>query len=702
MKYKIVYDRPGRLRLRAGSGIFTKEQGYYLSEILLKKAGAQRVETSYINGGILIYYPEDRRSEILTFIEQTDAASLLEGKPQQEDTLREVRDHFQWELAKILGRKYIISRFLPFPVRAGLITFRACRYFLKGLQSLGKGRLDVAVLDATSVTTAIVRQSFTTASSIMMLLNITELLEDYTRKKTKLALSQSLALNVDKVWALRQGEEVSIPISRVEVGDEIQVRSGLVIPLDGTVVGGEALVNESTMTGEPHAVRRAAGSSVYAGTVVEEGMLTVKVRTLANDTRLQKIAEMIDTSESLKAGVQSRAEELADSIVPYSFLTSLLTLAVTRNVTKAVSVLMVDYSCAMKLSIPISVISAMREAANRGIMVKGGKYLEAFAKADTIVFDKTGTLTDACPKVARIIPFGEYEEREVLKIAACLEEHFPHSMAKAIVRHAEKEQVFHKEEHAEVEYVVAHGISSMLYGRRVLIGSAHFIFEDEKVMLSSEEEEILEREVEGYSAVYLAVGERLAGMLCIEDPVRQEAKEVIAGLKNLGIRHVIMLTGDGEAVARSVKERLGITRYRAQVLPEDKASVIEEIKKEGHTVIMVGDGVNDSPALAAADVSVAMKEGSDIAKEVADVTLLSASLRELVTLRVLSQSLMKRISRNYHFILGFNTMLILGGILGILTPYASALLHNLSTMGISGVSMLPCLEEKRDEKKIDR
>ncbi len=700
MRYKIVYDKPGRIRLRLGNGAFTDEEGYGIAHMLYKNEGIVSVETTAINGGILVNYSDiNARNFVLEEINGLKYGHIPKGEPSDDDLMREIDNNFQWMIFSVIGKHYLRKWFLPWPVKAGITICQASKYLRAGLQSLLKGKINVSVLDAASVTAAVAQGTFSTASSIMMLLNVSGILEDYTRKKTRAALSSSLSINVDTVWLEKDGNSVQVPVSNIRVGDIICVRSGSVIPLDGEVVDGEALVNESSMTGEPLAVMRTKESSVYAGTVVEEGTLKIRVRALAGNTRIQQIAALIDTSEDLKAQIQSKAEALADLIVPYSFAASILTLAFTRNVTKAISVLMVDYSCAIKLSTPISVISAMREASSYKIMVKGGKYLESFAKADTIIFDKTGTLTEACPKVAKVVPFNGYDGNEVLKTAACLEEHFPHSVAKAIVRKAEEENLRHREEHTEVKYVVAHGIASTLYGESVIIGSRHFVFDDEKTELSAEEEKRIEEESDGYSSVFLAIGGKLAGMLCVEDPVREDAFEVISQLKALGIKHVVMLTGDSDNAAKAACQKLGINEYRAQVLPENKADMVKAFKEMGRTVIMVGDGINDSPALACASVSVAMKEGSDIAREVADITLLSNSLDGLVTMRKLSAAMLRKIQRNYRFIIGFNTMLIVGGMAGIIQPTVSAFLHNVSTMGVSGLSMRYCLNDKNETEK---
>lgn len=693
MRYKIIYDKPGRLRLRMGQGAFEAAQGYGIEQLLASQTGVIFAEASSINGGILVCYKPDSRDNILAVIEKLDRKNLPEAQKQDANWAKELDDTFFHSLAATVGRHYMLKLFLPAPVRIVYTLRRVFFHLRKGLHSLQNGKLNVDVLDAAAVTAAAMQGDFGTASSIMMLLHISELLEDYTRKKARQSLTKSLALHIDNVWTVQEKQDVLMPISGIHVGDLIRVHSGSAIPLDGKVMEGEAIVNEASMTGEPLGVLRKVGHSVYAGTAIEEGTLVIKVRTLADNTRIQNIVSLIDHSEMLKAEVQSKAEKLADSIVPLSFLTSLATLLLTRNVTKAMSVLMVDYSCAIKLSTPICVISAMHEAAKQRILVKGGKYLEVFANAETIVFDKTGTLTQACPRVAKVVPCGGRSRNEVLKIAACLEEHFPHSVAKAIVKQAETENLSHKEEHAEVEYIVAHGISSMLYGERVLIGSAHFIFDDEGTTMPEAEKDMIESETEGYSVVYLAIGGELAGMICVEDPVRTEAQNTLDLLRELGMEHIIMLTGDGEAAAKAACETLGITEYYAQVLPEDKAGIVRSLKEQGRTVIMVGDGINDSPALSSADVSVAMKNGSDIAKEVADIALLSENLDGLITLRHLSKALFKRIGSNYRSILGVNTMLLLLGIGGVLQPSASAFLHNASTMLLSGMSMRPYLSE---------
>jgi len=683
-----------------GQEAFSDEQGYGIETLLLSGSGVLAAEACCKNGGILISYEPGCRDKVLDVIHGLDRRNLPASGQRDINRIRELDDAFSRSLAAVLCKYFIKKLFVPAPFRTILTIRWAFCYWRKGLRSLQNGKFGVDVLDAAAVMASAVQSDFGTAASIMTLLHISELLESYTRKKARQTLAQSLALHIDSAWLVRDNEDVLTPVSHVQIGDRIRVRTGGVIPLDGEVVDGEAMVNEASMTGEPLGILRKPRHSVYAGTAVEEGSVVVEVRTLADNTRIQNIVSLIDQSEALKAGVQSKAEKLSDSIVPFSFLTSIAVLILTRNISKALSVLMVDYSCAIKLTTPICIISAMHEAAKQRILVKGGKYLEAYANADMIIFDKTGTLTAACPKVAKVVPFGERTREEVLKISACLEEHFPHSVAKAIVRQAEDENLPHREEHADVEYIVAHGISSMLHGERVLIGSWHFVFDDEGIPVNDHEKAMIDTESEGYSTVYLSIGGKAAGMICVEDPVRLEARRVLAELRALGIERVVMLTGDGEAAAKAACEALGITEYYAQVLPEDKADIVRSFREQGHTVIMVGDGINDSPALSCADVSVAMKDGSDIAKEVADITLLSESLDGLVKFSWLSKTLFERIHKNYRFILGFNTSLLLLGVGGVVMPSTSAVLHNASTMFLSGMSMRPYLADKSANRSI--
>ncbi len=691
MKYKIVYDRPGRIRVRCGVDVFTAEEGYGIAELLRKNADAADVEVCPANGSILVYYPENKRETVLSILSGLRRCSLPVGKPGEEDKKREIDNDFIQQTAAFVGRHYL-KKLLPPPIRLAATLWNAIGFWKEGLRSIVQLKLDVPVLDAASVGAALIQRDVKTAGSIMFLLKLSGLLEDYTRKRTTSILTHSLAVNVDSVWLVKDDAEVLVPMSDVAVGDIIRIRTGALIPVDGTVTGGDAMVNEASMTGESMPVHKKSGITVYAGTVVSEGTIDIKITALPKESRIQQIVGLIENSENLKAGVQSRAEHMADRIVPFSFIGALAAGVITRSMAKALSIFMVDYSCGIKLSASISVISAMREAASRRVMVKGGKFLEAFAKADTIIFDKTGTLTEACPTVCGIIPFGGYTEEEILKTAACIEEHFPHSMARAVVRCAAERGLVHEEEHAEVEYIVAHGVVTRLNGERALIGSAHFVFEDEKTEYTEDQRRAVDQTAGGGSALYLAIGGSLAGVIFVSDPPRPEAAEAIRALRAVGIKKVVMLTGDAESAAKAVCETIGIDEYRSQVLPAEKAQIIEDYKKNGSTVIMVGDGVNDSPALASADVSVSMKDSSDIAREVADVTLLSADLRELAVIKELSKRLFVRIENNYRFIITFNTALLVLGLVGTIAPGSAALMHNVSTMGISALSTRPLIK----------
>lgn len=692
MKYAIHYDQAGRLRLRLGQYAFSEEEGWGIASLLRQEVGVQEVRTCAQNGSILILYTaEGSREAYLRRVGKLRRNEIPKAEPTGEEEVRAIDLRFQEKIGGMICRRMAMKLLLPAPLQIARTCLRALPYVGGGIHSLLHGKINVNVLDATAILASLCKGSFRSASSIMFLLTLSDILEEYTKKRTETALTASLAVHVDKVWMVTEQGDVLVPMSEVQTGDRLRIRTGVMIPIDGKVSEGEALVNEATMTGEPLAVRKAAGSMVYAGTLVEEGSIAVEVMAVNTQTRIQRIMDLIAASEELKANVQGKAERLADQIVPYHLLTAAMVYLLSRNVTKVMAILTVDYSCAIKLATPIAVISAMREAANHRMMVKGGRHLEAFAQADTIIFDKTGTLTEACPQVSVVVPFGRYARDEVLRTAACLEEHFPHSVAKAIVRHAAEEGLSHEERHAEVKYVVAHGIASELDGQKVIIGSPHFVFEDEGVTLTDENQEKL-RQIGGEdSAVFLAIGQELAGAVFIHDPVREEAAQVIAALRKTGIERVILMTGDGEEAAKAACEKLGITEFYARVLPEEKAAKVEEIRAQGHPVIMVGDGINDSPALSAANVSVAMKDASDIAREVADIALLSADLWELVTLRQLSQRLMHRISGNYHRIIVLNTALLLLGVSGILQPTVSAFLHNMSTVAISGASMRPLL-----------
>jgi heavy metal translocating P-type ATPase len=697
MKYQIIYDQPGRLRLRSGMYAFTEQQGYSLAALLRQNPAVLSVEVTWRNCGILIYYKEGCREEILQLVSSICQKDLIEIEPQEEDQSAKLDTDFQMNLVKTAGYHFARKLFLPVLLNNGWILYRSAQYIARGIKELWNHRLNVEVLDAASILASLAQRDCKTASSVMFLLNISSLLEDYTHKRTHNALARSLSINVDQVWRVDGDTDTLVPMADIHVNDWIRVRSGNLIPVDGRVIDGEAMINEASKTGESLAVAKRADSSVYAGTVLEEGSLVIQVTALSDESRIAQIMDMIDHSEALKAGVQSQAEHLADAIVPYSFLGAIGVFAITRNLTKALSVLMVDYSCAIKLSTPIAVISAMKEASDHGILIKGGKYFEIFSEADTIVFDKTGTITESCPKLDKVIPFGKYTRDEVLRISACLEEHFPHSVARAIVKQAEVEGLVHEELHAEVEYVVAHGISSKIGDKKCLIGSYHFIAEDEHIRVTQKQRMEIEAAAQGRSVIYLTIGKSLAGVLLIYDPPRPEAKAVIQDLYKEGIKRIYMLTGDSENAARAVAEEIGVTDYQAQVLPEDKANIIGSLRSDKTKLIMVGDGINDSPALAAADVSVAMQDASDLAREVADITLLHNNLEDIVFLRRLSNAMLQRIKGNYRFIVTFNTGLLVSGLAGLISPAVSAYLHNLSTMMIGASSMRLCLPGEPDQ-----
>lgn len=589
--------------------------------------------------------------------------------------------------------------FLPYPIRAGITMITSVKYIWKGLTTLARRRIEVPVLDATAIGVSIFRGDISTASSVMFLLSLGEILEEWTHKKSVGDLARSMSLNISKVWLVRNGQEIMVPVTEIRSGDPVRVHMGNVIPFDGCVTDGEAMVNQASLTGESVPVRRTEGSTVYAGTVVEEGEITFKVKEANGSSKYEKIMAMIEESEKLKSSLESKAEHLADRLVPYTFLGTGLVWLLTRNMTKTISVLMVDFSCALKLAMPLSVLSAIREASTHDITVKGGKYLEAMADATTIVFDKTGTLTKAQPTVVEVISFDEKSPDELLRIAACLEEHFPHSMAKAVVREAEKKHLVHEELHSKVEYIVAHGISSMLEDKKVVIGSYHFVFEDERAQIPAEKQELFDHLSAEYSHLYMAIDGRLAAVICIEDPLRPEAAEVVKELKKTGITKVVMMTGDSDRIARTIAERVGVDEYYSEVLPEDKAGFVEKEKAAGRKVIMIGDGINDSPALSASDVGIAISDGAEIAREIADVTIGADNLYEVVTLKKLSNALMKRIRKNYKAIVGINASLIVLGVAGVFQPTTSALLHNTSTLVISMKSMKNLLGKEENEEE---
>ena len=705
MKFQVMYDNGSRLRVRAGKWAFTKEEGYGLASLLLNQSFIYEVYTSHRNGSILIYYEEgiENKEKIFDILRGITLDDLFEAEPTQTQVSKEITDDFYLKLSKMIFKRLMGRLFLPIPIKNALTIFRALKYVSGGLDSLTSFRVDVALLDGAAVAGSLLLKQYQPASSMMFLLSISDELEDYTLQKAKSTLKDSLALNIDTVWVIGEdGEEKQCPVVDIDKGDKIKVHMGDVIPVDGKVIEGEGMVNEASMTGEPLAVHKRPGKTVHAGTVIEEGNLIVEVYSMNKETRLNKIIDLIENSEELKADTQSKAEKLADSIVPYSFIATALTYLITRNPTKALSVLMVDFSCAIKLTTPLSIISAMREASDNRMMIKGGKFLENYANADTIVFDKTGTLTNATPKVVDVIPMSKrYTRDEILTMAACIEEHFAHSIAAAIVKQAEKEGLKHEEDHSEVEYIVAHGIATEYDGKRAVIGSKHFLFDDEKVKITKTQDKKVNKAAKEHSVVYLAIDGKLEGIICIDDPVREEAKYVIEELKSLGIENIVMLTGDSESGAKAASKALGITEYRSQVLPEDKSRIVEEFKDEGKTVIMVGDGINDSPALAAADVSVSMKNSSDIAREVADISLLSDDLYDLVTLRKLSTGMLDKINDNYRNIVLVNGSLLVLGVFGVISPSTSSMIHNLSTMLFGAMSTKSVLKDEDYNKGIE-
>ena len=689
MNFYLEHKLPGRMRLRCPKGSFTSVQARVVEEILKTQDGVLDAAVSHRTGSVLIHHKKGADASILEAarrLDKTFFGEIADSVPETDEP--GIGDSL---LSMLTG--VAVRALLPAVVRYPLIFLRSLPILGHGLRSLlCERRLAISVLDAAAVGTSMLRRDFRTAGVITTLLALGDLLESWTRKKSVESLTDSLALNVDALWVRRDGREIKIPMQELRVGDMAVVRSGSVIPVDGVVSEGDAMVNQASMTGESEPVHRTAGLSVYAGTVIEAGELVIRVTAFDNETRLHKIAELIEESDELKANIQSRAEKMADAIVPYSFLLAAGIYLWTRDTTRAISALMVDYSCAIKLSTPLVILSSMREATKKGALIKGGKFLETLAMADTIVFDKTGTLTVSSPNVAKVIPFGGRVREEVLRTAACLEEHFPHSVARAVVKLAEKEKLSHREEHSTVEYAVAHGIVSRLRGKKVLIGSAHFLLEDEGITCTAEQREILDRETEQYSVLLLGAGDSLAGILCIEDPLREDAADVVKRLRQEGISRIVMLTGDNPRVAGNIARRVGIDEVRAKLLPEDKARIIKELKVGGQ-VIMVGDGINDSPALAAADMGVAMRGSADVARETADVVLSENNLSVLVDLRRLGKGTMEKIHRNFAWIIGTNSILLALGLGGIITPATSALLHNASTVASGIHSLKPVLKE---------
>ena len=651
-------------------------------------------------GDVVLYYRGRRADAVQALSRYKFDQPELDALVTTADS-RKLNQEYQEKMCDLVAGHFFRKLFLPAPIRAAYTVWRSIAFVWKGVRCLLRRRLEVEVLDALSIGVSVLRGDFSTAGSVMFLLNLGSLLEEWTSKKSLDDLARSMALNVDKVWVRSQGTEVLLPLTKVQPGDEIVVRSGNMVPLDGTVIEGEAMVNQAALTGESMPVRKAKGATVYAGTVVEEGECVFLAKAAGGANRYDKIVAMIEESEKLKSSTENRALELADKLVPWCLAGTVVTYALTRNVTRAISILMVDFSCALKLSMPLAVLSAMRECGTAHITVKGGKYLEALAKADTIVFDKTGTLTRATPQVVDIIPFSNSEKDDVLRLAACLEEHFPHSMANAVVRAAREQGLSHEEMHSEVEYIVAHGIASRVGGERVVIGSYHFVFEDEHCIVPADEQEKFDRMPAEYSHLYMAASGQLVGVICIADPLRPEAASVLRQLHKLGIRNAVMMTGDSYRTAEAIARQVGVDQFFAEVLPEDKANFVQKAKAEGHTVVMIGDGINDSPALSAADIGIAINSGAAIAREIADVTIKADSLEELVTLKTIANALQHRVSSNYRFVLSFNSTLIALGALGILQPAASAMLHNLSTIGISLRSMTNLIQKPSSAPQLE-
>lgn len=686
MKATIVHESRGRMRLRLRQKTMTFRQADLLETWLKAQSWTKEAVVHERTCCVIVAYAGERET-VLSAIGGFTWTKAEESVTLPSHSIRELNREFQEKLVGKVLMKGAAALFLPAPLRVARVIWHMAPFLHKGFRCLSRGKIKVELLDALSIGISVGRRDFGTAGMVMFLLEIGELLEDWTRKKSVADLAESLSLHVDRVWLKTEAGEVLTPIGQIQPGDRVVIRAGGVIPLDGVVAEGEITVNQASLTGESVPVAKRPGGAVYAGTVVEEGECVLEVKQASGQGRYDQIVEMIQRSEQMKSAAEAKASSLANRLVPYTFAGSLLSLVLTRNVTRALSVLMVDFSCALKLAMPLAVLSAMREAGREHITVKGGKFLEAVAKADTIVFDKTGTLTHACPRVAKIVPFNGKDEAEMLRLAACLEEHFPHSMANAVVEEARCQGLRHEERHAKVEYLVAHGIASSVDGEQVRIGSAHFIFEDEKVTIPEGEQEKFDALPPEFSQLYLAIDGVLSAVLCISDPVREEAKDVLSALRGLGVKNAVMLTGDSPRTATAIAKELGVDDFRAGVLPADKADYVSALRREGHTVLMVGDGINDSPALSEADAGIAISDGAAIAREIADITIAADSLWELVRLRQLAMALMNRIQNNYRFVIGFNGALIGLGIVGILPPATSAMLHNLSTLGVSLHSM---------------
>ena len=686
MRATIEHESRGRMRLRLRQKNMTLRQADLLEAWLKGQPWAKDAVVHERTRCVILTYAGDRAT-VLSAIGSFTWAEAEETVTLPGHSTRALNREFQEKLVGKVLMKGASALFFPTPLRVARVIWHMIPFLHKGLRCLGRRRIKVELLDALSIGISACRRDFGTAGTVMFLLEIGELLEDWTRKKSVADLAESLSLHVDRVWLKTPDGDVLTPIGQIKPGDRVVVRAGSIIPLDGVVAEGEVTVNQASLTGESVPVAKRPGGAVYAGTVVEEGECILDVKQASGQGRYDQIVEMIQRSEQMKSATEAKASNLADKLVPYTFAGSMLSLVLTRNVTRALSVLMVDFSCALKLAMPLAVLSAMREAGREHITVKGGKFLEAVAKADTIVFDKTGTLTHACPRVAKIVPFNGKEETEMLRLAACLEEHFPHSMANAVVEEARCRGLRHEERHAKVEYLVAHGIASSVDGEQVRIGSAHFIFEDEKCVIPEDEQAKFDALSPAFSQLYLAINGVLSAVICISDPLREEARDVLSALQDLGVKNAVMLTGDSPRTAAAIAEQLGVDDFQAGVLPSDKADYVAALRREGHTVLMVGDGINDSPALSEADAGIAISDGAAIAREIADITIAADSLWELVRLRQLAMALMHRIQNNYRFVIGFNGALIGLGVAGVLPPATSAMLHNLSTIGVSMRSM---------------
>ena len=686
MNATILHESRGRIRFRLRQKQMTLAQADLLEAWIQGKSWCRQVTVHERTCCVILYY-DGTRQAVLNEIRHFSWQEAERTTALPAHSSRALNREFEEKLVAKVVCKAACTLFLPSPLRIARILWHMIPFVRRGLRCLLRRRIKVELLDALSISISACRRDFGTAGMVMFLLEVGELLEEWTRKKSVADLARCMSLNVDRVWLRTAQGEVLVPVSQIQPGDAVVVRAGGIIPVDGLVLEGEVTVNQASLTGESIPVPKRPGGAVYAGTVVEEGECVLEVKQASGQSRYDQIVHMIEQSEQMKSEAESEAANLADKLVPYTFAGSLLSFALTRNVTRALSVLMVDFSCALKLAMPLAVLSAMREAGRAHITVKGGKFLEVAAAADTIVFDKTGTLTHACPQVTQVVPFGGKEETEMLRLAACLEEHFPHSMANAVVEEARRRGLNHEERHAKVEYLVAHGIASSVDGEQVRIGSAHFIFEDEKVTIPEGEQEKFDALPPEFSQLYLAIDGVLSAVLCISDPVREEAKDVLSALRGLGVKNAVMLTGDSPRTATAIAKELGVDDFRAGVLPADKADYVSALRREGHTVLMVGDGINDSPALSEADAGIAISDGAAIAREIADITIAADSLWELVRLRQLAMALMNRIQNNYRFVIGFNGALIGLGIVGILPPATSAMLHNLSTLGVSLHSM---------------